>query len=95
MDIVLVGTVAGMVSSFVDLAIRGLTVDCLNFSGLVVADLKDFYLDFALAAFFAELIENYAVARKMNFRETLQYLVKALQLSAQEIKEYFSAKRTL
>jgi hypothetical protein len=83
--IVMVGFVAGMGSAFIDLALRGFTVDYLGFAGLVAADLKDFYINIALAAFCAELAENWNAARRMSNRQTLGHLKQALALSAREI----------
>jgi signal peptidase II len=83
--IAMVGFVAGLGSAFIDLALRGFTVDYLGFAGLVVADLKDFYINIALAAFCAELAENWNAARRMSNRQTLGHLKQALALSAREI----------
>lgn len=92
--IALVGFVAGLSSAFVDLAIRGFTVDYLDVAGLVVADLKDFYLDIALAAFFAEVAENYDAARRMSNRQLLCHLKQALALSAQELTAQFPKRHS-
>ena len=91
----MVGFVAGFSSAFVELALRGYTVDYLGFAGLVVADLKDFYLDIAIAAFFAEFVENYDAARRMSSKETFLHVTGALALSAQEIEALFRRKRQI
>lgn len=84
-----VGFVAAMLSSFIDLAFRGYTVDFLDVAGLVVADLKDIYLDVAMAALFAEIAENADAARQTSTRQTIVHLKRALQFSAQELREHF------
>ncbi|MDT8306138.1 MAG: signal peptidase II [Anaerolineae bacterium] len=81
------GFVAGLSSAVVELVLRGFTVDYLAVAGLVVADLKDFYLDIAIAALAAEIAENHAAAWRMSTRETLHHVKAALVQSAQEIKE--------
>lgn len=85
--IAMVGFVAGLSSALVELLLRGFTVDYLGFAGLVVADLKDFYLDIAIAALAAEIAENHAAAWRMSNRETLRHVKAALIQSAQELKE--------
>lgn len=82
--VAMVGFFAGYSSAFFDLAMRGLTVDYLGFAGLVVADLKDFYINVALAAFFAGLVEEWDTARRMSSRQTAAHLGQALALSARE-----------
>lgn len=81
------GFVAAMLSVLVDLLYRGFTVDFLDVAGLVVADFKDVYLDVAIAALFAEIAENATAARRMSTRQTLAHVKRALQLSAQELKQ--------
>lgn len=88
-SVALVGFVAAMSSALVDLAIRGFTVDYLNVAGLVVADLKDFYLDMAIAAFMAEIAEEYAAARGMSNRQLLAHVGGAFRLSAREMRACF------
>lgn len=79
-----------MLSAFVDLTMRGFTVDFIDVAGLVVADFKDLYLDVAIAALSAEIAVNFSAARKIGNRETLRHLQNALQLSAREVKELFN-----
>lgn len=83
--IALIGFAAGLGSALVDQALRGLTVDYLGVAGLVVADLKDFYIDVAIAALFAEIAENWRAAREMSTRETIIHLQRALALSVREL----------
>lgn len=93
-SVVLVGFVAAMSSALVDLAIRGFTVDYLNVAGLVVADLKDFYLDMAIAALMAEVAEEFAAARGISNRQLLAHLGGAFRLSAREMKATFRNRRS-
>lgn len=81
----LVGLVAGLGSALIDLALRGFTVDFLGVAGLVVADLKDFYVDVALAALFAEIAENWQAARATTTKQTILHLQRALLLSGREL----------
>lgn len=83
----LVGLVAGLGSAFIDLALRGFTVDYLGVAGLVVADLKDFYINFAFAALLGEIAENWQAAREMSTRQSINHLQQALRLSMHELAE--------
>jgi len=83
----LVGLVAGLGSALIDLAVRGFTVDYLGVAGLVVADLKDFYLYFGFAALFGEIAENWQAAREMSIRQSINHLQQALLLSMHELAE--------
>lgn len=92
--VAMVAFVAGLGSAFLDLALRGLTVDYLGIAGLVVADLKDFYIDIGIAALFAEIAENWRAARQMSSQKTAGHVKGALALSAREIASWLHRKRS-
>lgn len=94
----LVGFVAGLGSAFIDLALRTFTVDYLGVAGLVVADLKDFYINVAVAALLAESAENWQAARALSSKQTIAHVQRALLLSGHELaktlKSWLERKRS-
>jgi lipoprotein signal peptidase len=82
---------AGLSSALIEIVARGYTVDYLGFAGLVVADLKDFYLNIGIAAFFAEMAEQWPAARHISTRQALAHLGAALALSVAELRAWRGA----
>jgi lipoprotein signal peptidase len=57
-DVVYLGLFSGLLSALCDLVLRGFTLDYIQVPEIVTADLKDLFITLALAAYFAEMVDN-------------------------------------
>jgi lipoprotein signal peptidase len=69
-DMAFVFFLGAFCSAFIDIAVRGFTLDFIQLPGYVVADLKDIYLWFGAACLIAELFDNPSGYWKMS---TIEY----------------------
>lgn len=85
-DMAFVFILAAFASAFVDIGVRGFTVDFIQLPGYVVADLKDIYLWFGIACLLAEMFDSPGAYWKMSPLEFFQSLVRMIRFQFQNEK---------
>jgi len=78
-DLSFVFYLAAFMSAFIDIAVRGFTIDFIQLPGYVTADLKDIYLWFGTACLLAETFDNPNNQWNMSFRDFGQAFVRMLR----------------
>lgn len=73
-DMALIFYLGAFASAFIDVGVRGFTVDFIQLTGYVVADFKDVYLWFGAACLLAELFDAPGSYWKMSPVEFLRAL---------------------
>ncbi|HEX6302955.1 MAG TPA: signal peptidase II [Anaerolineales bacterium] len=86
-DLAMAFTLSSFVSGFIDIGIRGFTLDFLDLPGYVVADLKDVLVWFGVACLLAEMLDSPEGYWKMGMGDFLRAIGRMMRYIFKRVVE--------